>query len=402
MNGFICSVSKCGFTTDIKGSVCLLHNPKMLDVLVKELNKVIAGEELNKLILLVITGGKFLKNVQESSSFNCIVSGGSSSGKDYLCKNLLSLFPKNVEHHQKITPTSLAYWHNAVTEPKFSWDGKICYLEDVSQEILDCSAYKTMTSLEPNSTHSTLLTDLKSKEKARKFSVIGKAVYVCTSAKATTKDEVRNRHVFLKMDESKGQTQAILRFKKGEIEPQVITLLNKLERVSVDISDIRNRIAEPYVKTLGRRHVVARRDFGRFLDFVASSCAWHQLQREKNEKGQLIPTKQDYDIAKVVFEQMNSIDIDASLSANEQKIIAAIRELQQNGDWIELRQILPRSPVNRGNTYKILNNLVEAQKVEQEYRREPELNNREVRFIRLPSDVEFKLPNWSDIYERDY
>lgn len=275
----------------------------------------IVGEEFPKKIVgeEAACGNIFLNAcsafVEGELPLALFVSAESSAGKDWVCKNVVKFLPRPFyEIKTKLTPEAMAYYHNAAKEPEWTWDGKVLYLPDVRNNVLNSD---TMKSLLTEGSDGVSVERGKSIE----IKVNGIPAVIFTSANAMPKIEMTNRMGIISLDESEAQTNAILirqaqdreKTNQTNYDPELRLALCGLNRC---------RVVIPYASKLTSyfpKKLEARRDFPRFMTLIKSSAALHQYQREKNEEGALIATSQDYQIAKEAFSVMGSAKLPSPL-----------------------------------------------------------------------------------------
>lgn len=119
----------------------LLKDPGLFSIIDAEFDKTIVGEKPSRQSIFLNACGGWVENAN-IASYNLCINSNSGAGKDYVCKNVLKIFPKdNVEIRSRISPTAFTYWHNSKWEKDFTWDGKILLLLDVSAVCVDQVIY---------------------------------------------------------------------------------------------------------------------------------------------------------------------------------------------------------------------------------------------------------------------
>lgn len=310
-----------------------LKNPKILDVINKEFDKKIVGEKETRKAIFVCACGAFVKNL--NSTFNVLINGESSTGKSWVTKNTLDIFPEKVFSKQtyrtRISPNAFTYWHNSNSEPNWTWDGKVLYLEDIGNNILNCDVFKVMVS---EGSTATIVGRKKGKgyelPTTYDIEITGKPITFVTTATSTPIEEIKNRFFLIDLDESKEQTEKIMEMqtiwaKKGEIDKynqNIKNALSQLERVEIILPDWINNIKN----FMPRKELLRwRREFPRFLEIIKCSTALHQYQR-KEENGKIIAEKQDYDIAKAVIGKISASSGAEGLTHKEKRAYEYIKE----------------------------------------------------------------------------
>lgn len=263
---------------------------KIWDLLVLELEKLHIGDTDLKEAVLLSCFGKYVKN-RRPFSLNRIIHSPSSAGKDHCITSVLELFPKNtIDAWGRISPKALNYLHNKKKEPLWSWDGKILYLEEVSESVLNSEVMKVFTS---GINKAAIVKDGEIQE----LEVEGKPVVLCSTATSIPNEEILNRFTILKADESNEQTEKTFLHERKQIDINVIKFIIRLDELEVLIEEkLKEKIAKVFPKDKVRR----RRDFQCFLDHMRAVAILHQYSKEK-KNGTIKATIEDYDLARKIY-----------------------------------------------------------------------------------------------------
>lgn len=366
-------------------SLEILKNPKLFDNLIKELDKRIEGEEKSKKAILLSLCSVWVNGSEVP--LNTLVSSESSAGKSFVCKNIIKLFPKNmVVYRTKITPEAFTYWKNG---EDWSWDGKICYLEDVSQGILDSPTFKVMCS--EGSTATIVI-----KQKAVDIDINGKPVMLVTTARTDPNTEILNRFQIISLDESKEQTRKII-FKQAKqdnlknYDEKIIDSLKILRRKSVHIP-YAEKIAEQINQKYNFENIRLRRDFPRLLELIRNSACLYQFQREVNENNEIIANEQDYAIAR---ECINYIQTQ-TFKGLTHKLKKAFDCCNQLGEFTA-KEIHSKFPFcSQKMWYNYLDELAERSMLTSELRKTEESKSR-VTFYKVTLGENFELPEFDKL-----
>jgi hypothetical protein len=140
------------------------------------------------------------------------------------------------------------------------------------------------------------------KAKSFDIEISGKPVMIITSANASPSPELIRRFAIVNLDESQEQTEAIMRRQaeseaKGsriEYDKNIVKALESLERIKVRIP-----YADRLLDFFPKKSIIMRTHFPRFLDYIKSSTALYQYQRERDD-GSYLANWQDYDNARDV------------------------------------------------------------------------------------------------------
>lgn len=305
----------------------ILKDKNLLQKLKEEVSKNVAGEEDTIHTIGLNACGRLVKNAAKTS-YNCIPNDESGTGKDYTTEKTLKIFvPKDdLIIRTRISPSVLNYWHNARFEPDWTWDGKVLYLKDVSDNILNAEVMKTFTS---DQTTATIVIQ----QMACDLETNGKPCVFCTTAFGTPGQEQLRRFSLIPLDSSEEQTKRIKEFHAERavigIIPETNKILEKamqtLERVKVNI---------PYAKQLAKKfpnNIIVRTVFGSFIDLIKASAALHQYQREQDKNGFILADLDDYENARIALIKTASNSELIPISKNQRRILDVIdKELDKN------------------------------------------------------------------------
>jgi hypothetical protein len=271
----------------------ILKDPGLFDIITGiEFDKRIKGEAKSRRAIFLSLCDIWVDD--SKMPINTFVSSESSAGKSFICKQIVKIFPKDlVEYRTKITPEAFTYWK--ANNLDWSWDGKICFLEDVSQTILDSSTFKVMCSEGSTAT-------IVHKQKAIDIEIKGKPVMLVTSARTSPNVEILNRFQIISLDESDKQTEDIVfNIAKDDdlakYDEKIIKALGYLKRVKVKIN-FGERIAQYLKEFYNFKSLRLRRDFSTLMGLIKCSAAINQFQRDVNKEGYILANEKDYEIAR--------------------------------------------------------------------------------------------------------
>jgi len=309
----------------------------------RELDKLIVGEIESRKVILLCAMGCLVQNAA-ISSYNLLVNDVAGAGKDYITNATLKLMPEHrYLKRTRISPTVFTYWHNSKYEPNWTWDGKVLYLEDVANTILNSSVFKVMCS---SGSHATIVKD----QRAIDIKIVGKPVMIITSATATPNPELTRRFTILNLDSGENQTKAIIKrhlefAEKGvspELDGNILESLQQLTQIKVKVP-----FASKLFEFFPVHNVIMRTHILRFIDYIKASCALYQWQREIDEEGYYIATEQDYQIAKGALVKTTSNEYMIPLTKDQRRIMEVfeknkdlwytIPELESKVTWMSER-----------------------------------------------------------------
>ena len=323
------------YEAQVKEAKQILKDPKLFEKIYKtEIDKKVVGElETRKVLVLCAYGGRLVENSQ-LTSFNLCVNDDAGKGKDYVADASLEMLPKlNYIKKTRISPNVLNYWHNAKDEPQWTWNGKVLYLEDISETILNHEVFKLMCS---SGSSATIVKD----QKVLELEIKGKPVMIITTATATPSPEMVRRFVMVNLDGSQDQTKEIMKrhseFRKKGIIPEVDEKIKYAQQFLKRVK-VRILFADLIDEHFPSQNIIMRTHYPRFLDFISASAGLHQFQRKKDKDGFILATEQDYDIARECFLKLCSNKYMIPLTINQKKILEFFEaELLLEGTIAEL------------------------------------------------------------------
>lgn len=307
----------------------ILKSPDLMSKYVVEVHKKVVGEDDTiATILLVTLGGKLTRNASPTST-NLMVNDDSGAGKDYIVRAVLGLIPEaDIESRKRISEKAFTYWHNAKMEPEWTWDGKVCYLEDCSNSVLNSDVFKVMSSSDGDNKSTIVVNNITWEILTR-----GKPVLIITIAVANPKQELLRRFPICNLNITKEQTRAILERKaimhaKGimpSYNEDTLKSIIYLQAVKVKVP-----FADKIVDVLSCENIIIRTHYDRFIDYVKFSAALHQYQRERDEEGYLIATGEDYEVARTAIVKTTSNVFSIPLTRTEKQVWETLKNLGPN------------------------------------------------------------------------
>ncbi len=306
-------------------------------VVLDELDKRIVAEYESREIIFMCAMGRLVQNCSYTS-FNLLMHSESSAGKDYITKNVLKIIPNAyLFSRTRISPTVLNYWKPFKKIGLDGWNGCVLYLPDISEPVLNSDAMKLMCS---DGSHITIT----EKGEARDIEIKGKPVIFSTTATTTPSEEILNRFSIVHLDESKEQTQRIMKMQGDRIiqglsyeyASDIKQALCHLKRYNVKIP-----FADKIVQAFPSHRIMERRNFERFLDFIKAVTCVHQFQRFFDGDF-LISEIQDYDRAKDIFMNIQQGVSSIPLNMRQRDIVKALKQSDEMLSLVEIHKYLTR------------------------------------------------------------
>jgi hypothetical protein len=396
----------------------ILGRSDLLDYVSGEaLNSRIAGDYKTRKGLVLMSSGVLVSNANKAS-YNYMFDSKSGAGKDFITKRVLEIWGKRTVVLHGVSEKALLYYKTVDKDKDWTWDGKILFISDISNTTFNSDTYKQFTS-EGGGKYITV-----QDQEGKEVEVRGKPINIVTSATAYKKQEMDRRFLTSSLDESPEQTRKVMMaHASGKLKTrpvkELVNAFKFLEVVDVEV---------PYGKSLGdmfsHKHIVMRTMFPRILDIIRASSALYQFQREKNNKGELIATKQDFENCKWFFEENCELtESGFTILQQDQKTINAINKadlpitdgseqttlseedlkLYSDG-WRFINDILNKITwVSHTNGRIHLDKLTDrGGLVEKDRRLHPRTNKQQAVYrVIVDTSQKFDFPTWEDVKEKE-
>lgn len=317
----------------------LLNKGKLWDrIVLDELNKRHKGNIATKEVIFLCCVGRLVKN-KKPYSFNGLVLAPSSAGKDHLIASVLKLFPSDdIEIYSRISAKALNYLHTTDEEPNYNYEGKIIYLKEIDEEVLNNEVMKEFTSGEEEYSKVAITkpkgggVDIKE--------IRGHPEVLTTTATTIPTEEIRNRFNIVGIDLSDEQTETSFIDEVEEYSDEIKKFLLNLKPLDVKIP---KKIFNFIKKNFPKNKVRYRRDFYKLLDFIKVLALFHKRN---------IAEPEDYDRAKDIFMNAFSTCADIPLKDIDTRIVKILEKiaeplsakniLDELGGIISIQALYPR------------------------------------------------------------
>lgn len=350
-------IRQCDINDDeLHNAIKFLHEPDLFNNVIQEIKKQGVAGEFNTIATIFLCSANLwvLNPVQKT---HVMINSSSSSGKDYVTKCVFNVFPEGIKDFRtKISAEVFTYWRTdkKSRDDGFSWDGRLLYLEDCNQTLLNSATFRIMLS---GGSKSTVIRE----QRAIEMSIPGRPLVLITTATTKPSNELLNRFLPVSLDESNEQTinifkqQALMvsgRYERYDCSQmqKTLALLSRV-RVIVPFSDVIDSI-------FPQKPVSMRRDYSRFLTLIQNSACLYQFQRERDENDNVIATWDDYDNAVFCFGgiQQNSV----KLTRSQQKVYDSLEADQ----WYFINEVSVRTCLERSWVLQLLHQLMEKELVD--------------------------------------
>lgn len=214
-----------------------------------------------------------------------------------------------------------------MTEEKLpTWKKVSLRLEDASNEVLNDDSFKVFSSANPNKINRGKVVN---KGKIIEIEIEGKPSIIMTTAEASPKEEQLRRYPICPLDEGINQTKEILKRqseyaqtgKTVDYDNTIRNALKMLKRIKVKVP-----YADKLIKIFSPENVIMRTHFPRFIDYIKSSCALYQYQRQQDTEGFFVAERQDYEIASMMLKKTTSNILMIPLDKTKRAILSVFEQ----------------------------------------------------------------------------
>lgn len=284
-------------------------------IVIEELDKKHIGDIPSKEVVFLCAVGRLVKN-KKPFSFNALVLSPSSAGKDHLVGSVLKMFPEeDKEIYGRISAKALNYLHTIDEEPDYNYNGKIIYLKEITEEILNNEVMLEFTAGEEEISKVAIT-------KQKGAGVIVKEIrgHPCvftTTATTIPTDEIRNRFNIVSLDLSEEQIKRTFKQEEEPYDKEMIEFISKLKPRKVEIP---KKIENFIIKNFPHNKQRYKRDFQRFLDFIKAYALFHGRSRAEST---------DYDRAKDIFMNAFSTCADIPLKDIDERIVKILERIEE-------------------------------------------------------------------------
>ena len=310
-------------------AIAMLESPNLLAMIVDDIRDMgVAGE--SKLAMTVYLVGVSRELPRPLAA---IVQGPTSSGKTYVIDKTVQLFPAEaVIHATQMTPQALFHMPEGRLVHRFVVAGERSRVEDddraeATRALREMLSTGRLTKLMPMKNASNVIETMTLEQK-------GPIAFIESTTLQKVFDEDANRCLMLVTDETPEQTVRILE----SIARDAVGNYSATDRQRiVDRHHAMQRLIEPLEVSVPfameiahqfpAERCEARRALPHVLDMIRAVALLHQRQRERDERGRVIASLDDYRVARTLIGEAVSRSVSGSVSKSAQRLFEALQKL---------------------------------------------------------------------------
>jgi hypothetical protein len=325
----------------------LAQEPDILGRFAAELARSgVAGEEkIAKLLYLAVT----LRLLEKPVSI--ALKGPSSGGKSYVVERVLSFFPKSAYYAlTAMSERTLAYSEEPIKH-------RFLVIYEAAGMSGDFATYLMRSLLSEGRVRYETVEKTSDGMKPRLIEREGPTGLIVTTTAVKLHPENETRLLSLTVTDTQDQTRAVmaaLAVEAGEAGPN----FEPWHALQVWLESAEHRVRIPYAKKLAELippvAVRLRRDFGALLNLTRAHALLHQVSRERDAKGRIVATIEDYARVRELVADLVSEGIEATVPKTVRETVEAVRRLREDsfGESVTVAELardlnLDRSAVSR-------------------------------------------------------
>ena len=295
----------------------LARTPRILDVFQVDLDEIgVVGERRLCKVIYLTVNGRFLERFPSLA-----IKGPSASGKSWAIERVLEFFPDAAYYLlTAMSERALAYG----TEPL---SHRFLVLFEAAGLESDFASYLVRSLLSEGCVrYETVEKSRDGELRARLVERQGPTGLIISTTSVSLHPENETRLLSLTATDTADQTRLVLsRLADEDIgEPD----LARWHELQVWLESAEHRVAIPYARTLATLvppvSVRLRRDFRAVLSLVRSHALLHQATRERDHKGRVLATIEDYAIVRELVVDVVSEGVETTVPETIRELVTAV------------------------------------------------------------------------------
>jgi hypothetical protein len=334
----------------------LAREPRILDTFAEDLKLCgVAGEsKVGQIIFLALNS----RHLDSKQLVNVVVKGPSSAGKSLVVEKVLGFFPEEAYHFlTSMSERALAYSEESLAH-------RFLVLAEAAGMSGEFATYLIRSLLSEGRLRYETVEKTAEGIRPRLIEREGPTGLVVTTTRIKLHGENETRMLTVRVDDSPDQTRKILDALADE-DPESADL-GRWHALQKWITDGETRVTIPYAKKLAREiptvAVRLRRDFGAILNLIRSHALVHRATRERDERGRIIATLEDYAVVRELVADLISEGVEATVPKIVRETVMAVERLiQESGkESVTNSQVGRELKLDKNPTYQRVQRAIEG------------------------------------------
>jgi hypothetical protein len=299
----------------------LANEERILDRFAEDLKASgLAGEpNAGQLVYLALNS----RHLPAKQLVNVVVKGPSSAGKTYTVEKVLEFYPEDAYYFlTAMSERALAYSEEPLSH-------RFLILAEAAGMKGEFQTYLIRSLLSEGRLRYVTVEKTGDGLKPKTIEREGPTGLVVTTTRTRLHSENETRLIAVTVDDSQEHTREI--FATLADEDYESPDLGRWQALQVWIAGGERQVAIPYAKTLAKKippvAVRLRRDFGAVLNLIRSHALLHRATRERDERGRVVATVEDYRVVRDLVSAMISEGAGATVPEIVRETVEAARKL---------------------------------------------------------------------------
>lgn len=306
----------------------------------------VAGDtDASKLLYLAVNG----RHLRSKMLVNVAVKGPSSSGKSYTTEKVLAFHPEEAYYALSgMSERALAYGEEDLAH-------RFLYLAEDAGMSGDFQTYLIRTLLSEGRLRYVTVEKTGDGLRPRLIEREGPTGLLVTTTRSRLHPENETRMFGVTVDDRAGQTRRVLESIADEDrEDPDLTRWHALQRW---IASGRADVTIPYAKVVARLipHTLGvrlRRDFSSLLNLIRSHALLHQVTRERDDRGRIIATLDDYAVVHGLVKDLVAETLEAAVSDAVRDTVGVVRKIhEETGEPTTIKKVGERLKLSKMPTW---------------------------------------------------
>jgi len=303
--------------------------------------KGVAGESNQiRLLYLIVNSRRLEKPV------NAAVKGASSSGKSYLVEQVLEGFPDSAYYAlSAMSEKALIYLDEDMKH-------RFLVIYEASGMAGDMQTYLIRTLLSEGKIRYQTAEATSKGVKPRLLEMEGPTGLIVTTTQTKMHPENETRLFSLLVTDSRDQTADILMAMADEDREPVS--MDEWRALQTWLEGQPSAVYIHYAKELASLvppvAVRLRRDFMAVLQLIRSHAVLHQHTRERDEKGRILASFEDYAVVRELVAPLVAEGVDATVPKTVRETVDMVKELTEDEPHVSLRELANALELDKGTT----------------------------------------------------
>ncbi len=316
----------------------------------------VAGEpRAGKLVYLAMNS----RHLDVKQLVNVAVKGPSSAGKTYVVEKVSEFFPEDAYHFlTAMSERALAYSEEPLSH-------RFLILAEAAGMSGEFATYLVRSLLSEGRLRYETVEKTADGPKPRIIERLGPTGLIVTTTRTRLHSENETRMLTVRVDDTPEHTSEILTALADEDAEKPD--LGEWRALQTWIAGGETGVTIPYAKELAGKippiAVRLRRDFGALLNLIRSHALLHRATRERDSRGRVIATVEDYEVVRELVADLISEGVEATVPPIVRETVQVVEKLINEGDIesVTIKQVSAELELEYQPTHRRVSMALEAE-----------------------------------------